>query len=180
MNGNLLIITGALGIGKTTLLQRLVEHKTNQGVKIGGLLTPKRFEAGKMTGIYAIDLQSRRSRLLASKNPNEILGFAFCDWTFDPAVLNWGNQVLARAKSAPLLIIDEIGPMELEHNQGWTNAITILEKGAHPKQTMIAVVRPECLAEALRRFPVHQTISVAGNIDGAFEQLCSLSNAPLD
>ena len=175
-SGNLLILTGERGSGKTTLLQRLVKRKTAQGGKVGGLLTPARFEAGEKTGIYVVDLHSGETRLFASKKPAEMTGFTFCEWIFDPQVLMWGNQVLASAESADLFIIDEIGPMELEQGEGWTNALTLLAKGAKPNQTMLAVVRSECLQEAVKRFSPRWTVHMGADMERTFEQLCALTD----
>lgn len=174
MSRYLLVLTGERGSGKTTLLQRLIKHKAVQGWKIGGLLTPARVEAGVKTGFYAVDLQSGESHLFASRNPDEIHGFPFCEWTFDPAVLVWGNQVLAGSESVDLLIIDEIGPLELEHGEGWKNAIAILEKGTTPSQIILTVIRPECLMNAVKRFSPYQIIYIGEDLDQTLNQLCEL------
>lgn len=146
MKGNLVVLTGGRGRGKTTLCRQIIEIKTHQGWTVAGVLSPARMENGVKTGILAVDVHSGESHLLASRIPGEIDGLIFGEWVFDPVVLEWGNQVLQHSIRADLLIIDEIGPLEFSHGMGWNSAISILAQ--EDFSAGLAVVRPECLEAA--------------------------------
>ncbi len=59
-----IIVTGATGIGKTTVCQMLIETVRNQGYTCGGILTHKAEDGG----IIIEDIQSGESETLASVN----------------------------------------------------------------------------------------------------------------
>ena len=58
------IITGAIGIGKTTVCRKLIEIARNQGYSCGGIIT---YEA-QDKGITIEDVQTGRAEILASVN----------------------------------------------------------------------------------------------------------------
>lgn len=138
-----LIVSGASGAGKTTACQHLLVQMQAAGGRISGILSPPRFEEGRKTGIFARNLHSGEQRLLASCLPGEIDGLRFGQWYFDRTVLEWGNAALAAAPLTDLLLIDELGPLEFDWQQGWTAAFDLLARPA--AGIMIVTVRPACL-----------------------------------
>lgn len=142
------VVTGARGAGKTTFCLRVAEIAHESGWQVAGLLSLSRFAASGRTGILAQDLRSGEQRLLASLQPGEIDGVRQGRWSFSAAALKWADESLARAVPCDLLIIDEIGPLELEHNKGLTSWRLALCGGSY--RVALAVVRPE-LETQLRR-----------------------------
>jgi len=45
---------------------------------------------------------------------------------FDPETLAWGDAALAQATPCHLLVVDELGPLEIERGQGWPKAFDVL------------------------------------------------------
>jgi nucleoside-triphosphatase THEP1 len=134
------IITGERGVGKTTFCRKLAEEAGTSGWDVAGLLSLPRCEGGVKTGIEILDLRAGASRMLASARPDELEGFRFCGWTFSEAALEWGNRVLRHATPCDLLLVDEIGPMELDEGRGMTACLQELQSEAY--RLAIAVVRP--------------------------------------
>ena len=62
---------------------------------------------------------------------------------FDPEVFERGAQVLAHATPCDLLVVDELGPIELLGGRGWANALEVLRLGNFG--TALVVCRPELL-----------------------------------
>lgn len=93
-------------------------------------------------GIDLLDLRSGVSRPLAEadQRPASLRTEAY---RFDADVLAWGSAVLSTALPCDLLIVDELGPLELEFNQGWVNALRVLRAGGF--RLAVVVVRPELL-----------------------------------
>jgi len=134
------IITGRRGAGKTTFCQHLAARARAWSWDVAGLLSPACLEEGHKIAIAALDLRRGESRILAGTVPHEgalRLGM----WWFERETLAWGNEVLAQASPCDLLIVDEIGPLELELGLGWTTALEVLSDRAY--RVAVAVVRPE-------------------------------------
>ncbi len=145
LEGNLWIISGEIGAGKSVLCTRLIKAFEALGWQISGLRSPAIMEAGKKTGIAVENLATKEMRRLAVHDykPDGMEDDPI-HWTFDPQVLAWGNQVFAQAVPTDLLVVDEIGPLEMKREQGWVNALRALDSGQY--RQAILVMRPKLLA----------------------------------
>ncbi len=113
--GHLWIITGEIGAGKTVLCASLIEAFEDLGWQISGLRSPAIFENGEKTGIAVENLATGEIRKLAvSDYKPEGLDGEPLHWTFDKEVLAWGNQILLDSIPTELLVVDEIGPLEMK------------------------------------------------------------------
>lgn len=143
------IVTGRIGVGKTTVCQQVIALARQRGHIVHGLLTPAIIGPdGLKVGISITDLSTGRSRTLA-RIEQDGAGLPVGKYTFDPTVLRWGCAALERAAEGgcDLLLVDEIGPLELLRGQGFVRAAEILEAGILPHTLL--VVR-ESLLEAIR------------------------------
>lgn len=157
--GKLWIISGEIGAGKTVLCARLIKAFKELGWQITGLRSPAIMEAGKKTGIAVENLASQEIRRLAVHDYKpEGLEDDPIHWTFDPLVLVWGNQVFAHAVPTDLLVVDEIGPLEMKREQGWVNALSALDSRQY--RQAILVMRPKLLALAQSRWQWGSTIEI--------------------
>lgn len=140
-----LIVTGLSGSGKTTYCQQVIAVAKSAGWRTAGILSPPRFENGRKTGIFALDLASGATRLLASCLPDEINSMRFGKWMFDADALAWGNRLLLNLPACDLLVVDEIGPMEFDLQQGWPACFNAI---SHPLAAItLATVRPAYLPQ---------------------------------
>jgi nucleoside-triphosphatase THEP1 len=83
------------------------------------------------------DLRSAQRRLLAREGPPGADGLR---WHFREDVLAWADGVLAAACPTDVLIVDELGPLELIHGAGWWRGATLALRGAF--ELAIVAVRP--------------------------------------
>lgn len=150
MGTYLLLLTGERGVGKTTVCQRTVALASAAGWSCGGLLT-LRLAGGDEREV--VDVCTGERRLLTTTGNGVRQG----DYIFDPETLAWGEDVLARALPCDLLVVDELGPLELERGQGWAGAIDALSHGQF--RLALVVVRPELLSRAQRQLR-HATVVV--------------------
>ncbi len=139
MPRQLAILSGPRGGGKTTLCQQLLELARQRGLDCAGIISPARIEGGRKVGIDLLDVRSGECRPLAEADglPGELRTAAF---RFDPGVVEWGAGLLNAACPCDVLVVDELGPLELERGQGWTNALDVLRNG--PFKLALVVVRP--------------------------------------
>ena len=92
-------------------------------------------------------------------------------WTFDEQVLEWGNQVIKNSIPTDLLVVDEIGPLEMKWGRGWTNALEALDSRLY--RQAILVMRPSLmnLAEERWQWGIKVLIEQVDQIDQLVEQL---------
>lgn len=140
-----LIVTGLSGAGKTTYCQHVIAVAKSAGWRTAGILSPPRFADGQKTGIFAVELASGATRLLASCVPDEIKGMRFGKWVFDSDTLAWGNNLLLNLPACELLVVDEIGPLEFDSQQGWPACFDAI---SHPLAVItLTTVRPSYLQQ---------------------------------
>ena len=159
LNGKLVIITGPRGAGKTTLCGKLIDQAREAGWRVAGVLSLARVVDGEKTGIDVVDLASNQQRALAIRSftaPSEIrtIGYAF-----DPQAMAWANTVLAGSGDCDLLVVDELGPLELRRHQGWQAGPDVLDRGNY--RLALVVIRPELLADARLRWPGAGVIEIS-------------------
>ena len=143
------MLSGERGAGKTSFCRSLAAHAHLQGWDVAGLVSPAVFEGEIKTGILAEDLRTGETRSLAAAKQHLSFDLQMGMWFFNRSTLAWGNQVIQQSTSCHLLIIDELGLLELTHQEGWQAALDVLR--GHEYQTALAVVRPE-LQEIARQF----------------------------
>ncbi len=159
---DLWVVGGPSGSGKTSYCQRLIDQAQQRGWLVTGILSPGLFEGATKTAILAQDLTTGVQRTLAI---SRALSHPSCSdqmpaadplctprWQLDPEVLAWGQTVLEAADpQADLLVIDEIGPLELHQHQGWTAAIQAIQSRRY-RRTLVTL-RPALLDWAYRWRP---------------------------
>jgi nucleoside-triphosphatase len=154
------LVTGERGAGKTNFCRAVAERARRAGWQVGGLLSPAVFDGGTKTGITMACLPAGGSGSypLASRRNQPPFTRVLGEWYFDPQVLEWGNIVLdglqntqGEKKILDLLVVDEIGPLEILRKEGWTAALPLLN-GYHYRVGLV-VIRPELVETALPVLP---------------------------
>ena len=120
-----MLLIASSGMGKTTACLRAVELAQARKLKVAGVLSRPVYQGQVKTAIALRDISTGQARILARAN-HAGEGPRVGVWTFDSASVAWGQQVLASLPPCDLLVIDEIGPLELEMGQGLTNALDVL------------------------------------------------------
>ena len=152
------IITGDREAGKTSVCRQIILEARSHGFSPAGVLSPGVFANGVKTAIEVEDIASGQKRLLATLR-DEVPDAITRRWKFDEEALKWGSKVLAEATPCDVLIVDELGPLELEHNQGWTEGFQAIDSDKY--QVALVVIRTELLANAQQRWPRAEVISLA-------------------
>lgn len=167
----LILVTGEPGIGKTTWCLALMRQALADGVEPVGLISPAVFEGGIKTGIDLLHIATGERRRLAMKPGHETsisfvpTGAARLGWLFDHSVLAWGNQVLQGLPPSRLLILDELGPLELLENTGFTAGIEQIQRQSF-RLTCVSV-RPKLLSIALERWPWARVLTLSNPATGS-------------
>jgi len=137
----LTIITGATGIGKTTVCAKAIDSLTTHGLTCGGVLCWK--EAGG--GIQLEDVESGDTVHLAGVS-DEYSGPRAGKYCFNPEAIDIGNGIIERAAKRDVVVVDELGLLELA-GHGFTSAVDLISTGRF--NNAIVVIRSELLPEYL-------------------------------
>ncbi len=148
------LLTGARGAGKSTVCLRMGELARGAGIAVAGIASQGVFRQGARVGLEAVDLATRERWLLASTVEQQD-GPAVGPFSFSLSGLQRALAVLDRAldrfaQSAALpgtglLILDEVGPLEIARHQGFFPVVARLR--ITPSPDLLIVVRPELVGE---------------------------------
>jgi len=155
------MVTGPRQTGKTAFCQGMAEAASQAGWEVTELVSPAQIEKGVKTGILVEDLRTGDSHHLASFVRQSQNDLAFGDWYFNQQALTWGNHVLESNLPCDLLILDELGPLELTRQLGWQAALNVLRRGEY--RLALVVIRPELQDIARSLFDFSGTIEIERN-----------------
>jgi nucleoside-triphosphatase len=129
------LLTGAPGVGKTTVLQKTVELVRAQGVEVGGMVSLEARRNGIRVGFEIIDLQDGSRGWLAHVNG---IGASVGKYHVKlPDLENVGVKAINDAmERCQVVAIDEIGPMELYSKPFKQAVMRVLES----KKVVLSVV----------------------------------------
>lgn len=140
-----IIVTGAIGIGKTTVCRKLIEIARNRGYTCSGILTDKAPDKS----IIIEDIQTGEKETLASTN-NVYHGPRTRKYFFNPEGIDFGIRAIDKGISSAILIVDEIGHLELR-GEGFGNVPELIKAGQ--VKDCILVIRSELLPAFLPQLP---------------------------
>jgi nucleoside-triphosphatase len=108
-----LLLTGNPGVGKTTVLMKTVTALKESGYKVGGIISREVREGGTRVGFEIVDLNSSKRGWLAHVNQKS--GPQIGKYRVNIEDLNAiGVQaILDAVEDCDVIVIDEVGPMEL-------------------------------------------------------------------
>ncbi len=148
----LVILSGERGQGKTRMCQAVCELARQQGLSVQGVISPAVFTDGVKTGILVENAANGEQMPLAYlRQPGLEAEIQTDHWQFDPAAMAWGSRILEQADFCDVLIVDELGPLELVQHRGWVTGIKALQ--ARQFRLGIVVIRPELLDAAQQILP---------------------------
>ncbi len=156
------LITGERSSGKSTLCYRLYRRAVELGNPICGVVSVAVYDSlQEKIGFDALNLDSQRSAPLARKD-GTLVGSRWACYTFSDDVVNEcvSSTVAALDNGVDLLVLDEIGPLELTASRGFLPILKYLESSGLPSETYV-VVRPSLAAELERFF---QSCRTAANL----------------
>jgi len=141
-----IIVTGAVGIGKTTVCANVIEIARSQGYSCGGIITYKT----QNEDIVVEDVQTGEIKALASIS-NMYQGPRTAKYFFNPEGIDFGIQTIDRGTASDILLVDELGHLELR-GQGFANVIEQIAAGK--VKNCVVVIRKELLSAFLPQLGV--------------------------
>ncbi|MEA2089738.1 MAG: NTPase [Thermoproteota archaeon] len=125
----LIFITGRPGIGKTTVLLRVVGVLKIKGYRIGGMVSREVRERGSRVGFELVDVYTKRKGWLA--HVNRSIGPKVGKYRVNLEDLEkvGVKAILHAVKNVDVVVVDEIGPMELHSSPFKKAVIQAFESG---------------------------------------------------
>jgi len=129
-------LTGAPGVGKTTVLTKTVDALKAKGVSVGGMISREVRESNVRVGFEILDLTNGKHGWLAHVNGQS--GPQVGKYHVNLQDLdNIGTAAITQAlEKCSAIVVDEIGPMEL-YSQKFKQAVA---QTLESKKLMLAVV----------------------------------------
>lgn len=146
----IVVLTGERGSGKSTVCRKMVKLAQEQRYVCGGVITLTQPE-GERAVLNIRSGDTRQLTVAPDVSPAVVMG----RFRFDPDTLKWGNTALIRSTPCDLLVVDELGPLEIEREAGWQGAISVLR--SEEFALAIVVVRPELVVPAQFQLPFSAT-----------------------
>ena len=164
-----IIVTGKVGIGKTTVCEKVVAIAKRLGYSCGGILTPKSKE-----GIIIVDVQTEERKVLASIN-NIYQGPHIGKYYFNPESINLGIKAIDKGISVDILFVDEVGYLELK-DEGFIKILEPIRVGK--VKNSILVIRKELLLAFSTRLGSELSITetTIKNRNELPQKICTLLN----
>jgi len=109
----LLFLTGAPGVGKTTVLLKTVEKLKMRGCRVGGMISREVRSGGERVGFELLDVMSGNRGWLARVDGKEGTRVGKYRVSLEDVDGVGVEAVLDAVEGADVVVIDEVGPMEL-------------------------------------------------------------------
>ena len=112
-----MFVTGRPGVGKTTLIMRVIEELKKQGYTVGGMVTNEVLESGQRVGFELTDLYSNKKGELA--HVNRPSGPKVGKYRVNLECLSsvGATSIKEAVAKTDIVVIDEVGPMELNSEE---------------------------------------------------------------
>lgn len=126
LSAKVFIITGAIGEGKTTQVQKVIEELKSKNIKVGGIVSPRIMDKDITTGYDVLVIENNNREPFLRRN-SESESDKIGNFSISEKGLQMGVNALSLSNRdhSEVIVIDEIGRLELE-NRGWSSNLTEL------------------------------------------------------
>ncbi|MBN1250282.1 MAG: DUF2478 domain-containing protein [Anaerolineae bacterium] len=140
------LVTGARQVGKSTALRRALAGMREAGLRVSGLLTER-------TGPHDLAVTELHSgaRYSLTDPFDSPVASPLGQFKMNAAAMARGSRALSESFPTQVFVLDELGPLEFRHRQGWVAAFELLSQA--PYALAMVVVRPELLGQAVAELP---------------------------
>lgn len=166
--GDLIVLTGKIGSGKTLLLKKIIQQFQKEGISVGGFYQERILDKNETIGYDFIEAETGRRIQFLQKNGSG--GPQIGKYTINANVFPVGNEILSKA-CQPVVVVDEIGKME-NKGEGWAEAFTNLLQTSN--SLVIASFRKELLHELQQKYGTNDATVFDLDIENQDEILNSI------
>jgi nucleoside-triphosphatase THEP1 len=142
----ILVLSGPVHAGKTSLIKTVIKELPSVNIKPDGFYSNSKFENNELVGYDLFDLKREKSFPFIVKSGEK-------NWQksgqffFIPEALKKAKEIISRGKDADVLVVDEIGPLELTGQGIWPS----LKKVFFPPSTKFLLVVRENIIKNFKK-----------------------------
>ncbi len=140
------LLTGPIHSGKTTLLREVVQEMKRENLNVHGFLSEVILKNEKVIGYDLFDLKEEKAipfiRKGGEKEWQKIGSFYFI-----PQSLAEASKIILRSHGADLLVVDEVGPLEMGGKGLWPALEQVIFQ---PRAKYLLVARTSVLEDFLK------------------------------
>lgn len=170
-----LLLTGAPGVGKTTVLIKTVDTLRAKGISVGGMISREAKEGNARIGLEIVDLINGTQGWLAHVNQKSGPQVGKYHVNINDLESIGANAIIGAIEKCEVVAIDEIGPMEL-YSQKFKQAA---KQALESKKLLLAVVhtkvKDQLVTEAKQREDSELFMVTLTNRDSLPEKLGMLA-----
>lgn len=151
------VVTGPPGSGKTPVVTAAVDELVRRGLTVAGFVQPAIVNGSRKIGFRLRDVATGDEVPLAQRVATGS-GSHGTSFEFDPAGFELAVRALARARDGSLLVIDELGPVELRGDGHWPAVRRAVASVA--LRAVVVVVRPSLVPSLLEALDAADVVVV--------------------
>ncbi len=144
----IVILTGGVGSGKTAFVGRLLKILQSRSLIVDGFVGERVFENERLSGYDLVAVRDGR-RFPFLRRTEVAGGTSIGPWRLDPSGLAAAAEIIRASESGAILVVDELGPLELEGRGHWPALAEVLDQ---PGRRFLFVIREGCLDGFARRW----------------------------
>lgn len=169
-----IVLTGPKCAGKSTVLTRVAAYMKEKGLGVDGVISPRIWKNGVRYGYNVINVATGAVNLLAAESDaleGELI--KFCSFSFSKSAFDSGNSGIIGGLQSDLLIVDEIGNMELG-GEGWGSS---MPRVAERKKPTLLSVRQDVVDKIHDKWGITPHAIVDVGVDGqdkAFDRIVGI------
>ncbi len=141
-----MLITGERQVGKTTALKQALMTIRQAGLSVSGLLTQR-------TGPHDLEVRELHTESAYTLTDPFDASSArpLCHFKMNATAMARSVRALLGSFPTQVFVLDEMGPLELKHRQGWVDALALLARESYV--FAVVVVRPSLVGQAVVELP---------------------------
>jgi len=150
MNSNkVVIITGDRGVGKTTKISDIINLLRENSIPVAGFVAIGEWGNGERSKYTLMDIVTGKSAIICTVKST--VGYAkHGRFYFNPLAVKFGENILYRQQdSSRVVVIDEIGPFELE-GKVWHNLLVYNLKNT--QNILLLSVREKLIDDIIEKY----------------------------
>lgn len=121
----IVLVVGRKNSGKTTYLQQVLRRARQCGLKVGGILSPGKWEKNTQKEYSIVDVRTGRQIRLAWLANGQSSSIRAGAYAFSRRAFQVANQVLRESRNAEVVVVDEYGLLE-KNGSGFRPALKYL------------------------------------------------------
>lgn len=171
MRKRVLLLTGDSGVGKTTVLIKIVDSLKAEGISVGGMISREAREGNARVGFEIIDLTDNRHGWLAHITQRTGPQVGKYHVNLEDLENIGAAAIIKAAEKCDVIAIDEIGPMELFSHKFKQAVKQALESSKLVLAVVHAKASDQLVNEVKRREDAEIFTITLANRDGLPEEL---------